>query len=231
MRIFQTLTRRHNRWIVWSDFIVMFACSLSNPMDELHREERERIYQRTIKRYPKEEQELFPKLVAETVLEMDDHPEQDLLGGLYMELNLGNKKTGQVFTPYGACVVMAKLNLGDIFEKIRETGFIRIHDPCCGGGATLIAAIHEARKQLEQVKLNYRDHILVTGQEIDGTVALMCYIQLCLLGVAGFVKIGDTISDPMHSKDSINNYWFTPMYFAPVWTMRRILDRLKEERK
>ena len=57
------------------------------------------------------------------------------------------------------------------------------------------------------------------------TVALMCYIQLSLLGVAGYVKIGNSITDPITDKDSYENYWFTPMYFSPVWTMRRLFGK------
>lgn len=207
----------------------MFACALSNPLDSLHRDEREKTYLRIIRRYPKEEQELFPQLAAETTLALEENPEQDFLGGLFMELNLGNNKTGQIFTPYDVCVLMAKINIKDIRRQVSKEGFISIHDPCCGGGATLIAAIHEARKQLNRAHLNYQNHVFVTAQDVDGTVALMCYIQLSLLGAAGFVKIGNSISEPMTNNDSLDNYWFTPMYFSPVWTLRRTLQKLKEE--
>ena len=41
LRSFHQLTYRHRPWDVWRDFIIMFACSLSNPVDKSHYEERE----------------------------------------------------------------------------------------------------------------------------------------------------------------------------------------------
>lgn len=94
--------------------------------------------------------------------------------------------------------------------------------PRCGAGATLIAGIHAARKQLEKANLNHQNHLLVVAQDIDETVALMCYIQLSLLGVAGYVKVGNSLTEPMTDNDDKENYWFTPMYFSNVWVLRRI---------
>ena len=63
----------------------------------------------------------------------------------------------------------------------------------------------------------------------------MCCIQLSLLGVAGFVKVGNSLTDPIRNGDSLENYWFTPMYFSDVWHTRRIInqmmDILREERE
>ena len=49
----------------------------------------------------------------------------------------------------------------------------------------------------QETYINYQNHVLVAAQDIDMTVALMCYIQLSLLGVAGYVKIGNSITDPI----------------------------------
>ena len=72
----------------------------------------------------------------------------------------------------------------------------------------------------------------MSAQDIDETVALMCYIQLSLLGVAAYIKVGNTITDPMSPDDTLENYWFTPMYFSDVWAMRRAvhqMDRLLQK--
>ena len=223
MRIFKRLTYRHRAWDIWKDFVVMFACALSNPVDKAHYNEREELYMKTIKKYIKQEQNMFPDLVAQTVMALELNPEQDFLGKIYMDLNLGNERGGQFFTPYCVCDMMVKISLGDVVSHVEEEGYITVNDPCCGAGATLIAGIHEAKRQLEKVKLNFQNHILVVGQEIDFTTALMCYIQLSLLGVAGYIKIGNTLTDPMTSSDTLENYWFTPMYFFDVWSTRRLL--------
>lgn len=79
---FGRLTNRHRAWDVWRDFIIMFACSLSNPLDKEHRDKREALYLEVIKKYNKQDQELFPELAAQTVLALEENPEQDFLGSI-----------------------------------------------------------------------------------------------------------------------------------------------------
>ena len=222
LRVFNQLTNRHRSWDVWRDFITMYACALSNPVDKEHYDERESLYLRIIKKYNKQEQPLFSELAAHTVMALEENPEQDFLGSIFMSLNLGNQHNGQFFTPYHVCELMAEITMQDVVSKIKKDGIITINDPCCGAGATLIAGIHAARKRLEKAGYNYQNHVLVVAQDIDRTVALMCYIQLSLLGVAGYIKIGNSLTDPITENDSKENYWFTPMYFFPTWSMRRL---------
>ena len=222
---FGRLTNRYRAWDVWRDFITMFACSLSNPLDKERRNKREALYLEIIKKYNKQEQGVFPELAAQTVLALEENPEQDFLGSIFMSLNLGNEHNGQFFTPYDVCKLMADVTLNGVLMKVERDGYISVNDPCCGAGATLIAGIHTARKQLEKANLNYQKHILVAAQDIDEVVALMCYIQLSLLGVAGYVKVGNSLTDPITCVDDKENYWFTPMYFSNTWTMRRIFGR------
>lgn len=75
---------------VWNDFVVMAACALSNPVDKTHFEEREKRYLKIIRKYRKKEQALFPELLAHTVMALEENPEQDFLGSMYMELDLGS---------------------------------------------------------------------------------------------------------------------------------------------
>lgn len=228
LKTFGQLTYHHRAWDVWRDFIVMFSCSLSNPVDKSHYDEREKRYLKIIKKYNKQEQKLFPELAAHTVLALEDNPEQDFLGGIFMELNLGSGKNGQFFTPYHVCDLMSKIAMDDISKDIEQKGYITIHDPCCGAGATLIAGVHEAKRQLEKKNLNFQNHVLVVAQDIDEVVALMCYIQLSLLGVAAYIKVGNTFTEPIADGDSTENYWFTMMYFSDVWTTRRLVRKLDD---
>jgi len=207
----------------------MFACAISDSFDKTHGDEREKLYLRIIRKYSNQEQQLFPELVAHTVTALEENPEQDFLGAIFMNLGLGNGSNGQFFTPYHVCDLMAKLSIGDdLINDVKKKGYITIADSCCGGGATLIAGIHEAKRQLEKNGFNFQNHVLVVAQDVDITVALMCYIQISLLGVAGFIKVGNTITDPICDGDSTENYWFTPMYFSDIWRMRRIFCQLDE---
>lgn len=226
LKTFHQLAYRHRTWDAWSDFITMFACSLSNPVDKSNYEEREKRYLKIIKKYNKQEQKIFPELAAYVVMALEENPEQDFLGSIFMELNLENKSTSQFFTPYHICKLMAKVTEKDIAAIVKEKGYVTINDPCCGAGATLIAAVNEARKELEKVNLNFQNHVLIAAQDIDEIAALMCYIQLSLLGVSAYIKVGNALTEPMSTDDNGDNYWFTMMYFSDVWTMRRLFRSL-----
>lgn len=226
LKTFNQLTYGHNAWQVWNDFITMFACSISNSVDRANYDDRESLYLSIIKKYNKSELNLFPELAAHTVMALEDNSEQDFLGTIFMELNLGNNSECQFFTPYHICEFMARIVMTDVVDEVNKEGYFTLNDPACGAGATLIAGINETKEQLEKIGLNYQNHILVIAQDIDQTVALMCYIQLSLLGVAGFIKVGNTLTDPMTSKDDTKKYWFTPMYFSNVWVTRRIFHTI-----
>lgn len=224
IKTFDNISYSHSRFELWSDFVTMFACALSNATDRSHYEKREKTYLNIVKKYTKQELERFPELVALTVLALDDNPEQDFLGDIFMSLNLGNKLSGQFFTPYDICKFMSQITLDNISEKIKEKGYIEICDPCCGSGAMLIAGINESKQQLEKIDMNFQNYVMFVGQDIDMTAALMCYIQISLLGVAGYIKVGNTLTDPIKENDDLENYWFTPMYFSDIWRLRRIFN-------
>ena len=224
LKTFQSMTQAHNPWNVFRDFVTLAACTISNAVDKSHFEKREKLYLSTIKRYNRADQERFPQLLAHTVMALEKNPRQDFLGKVFMMLDLGNSAAGQVFTPYHVCELMADVSMTDVYQQVVKKGYFTINDPCCGAGATLIAGINKARDELAKENLNFQNHVLVVGQDIDMTVLLMCYIQVSLLGVAGYFKVGNSLTDPMTSKDSLENYWYTPMYFFPVWTMRRLLQ-------
>lgn len=227
LNVFNKFGARHRPWDIWADFITMTACSISNSVDERYYDKREKLYLKTIKKYNKKEQLLFPELLALTVLALDKNGEQDFLGSIFMELGLGNSKNGQFFTPYSVCELMAAVAVCDVNSIVEENGYISINDPTCGAGATLIAGIHEARKQLEKENLNFQNHVLVSGQDIDYITGLMCYIQISLLGVAGYIKIGNSLTEPMSSNDKLDDdYWFTPMYYSQTWVLRRFFNKL-----
>ena len=224
----QLLSDKRRPFDVWRDFIIMSACAMSNSVDRAHYNEREKRYLEAINKYEKSHQHLFPELYADVVMALDENPEQDFLGKMFMDLNLNSEELKQIFTPYHVCQLMADVTMNNLVEQIEEQGYVSINDCCCGAGATLIAAINAARHTLEDAGLNFQNHILVVGQDIEEVVALMCYIQISLLGVAGYVKVGNALTEPMTDNDSMENYWFTPMYFSDVWHTRRMIGKFMD---
>ena len=226
--IFGKLTsEKHRPWDIWKDLIIMAACAISNSVDKTHYNKREKQYLETINKYEKAQQDLFPELFAQIVLALDENPEQDFLGKMFMDFNFSNHELKQEFTPYPVCRLMADITIGDVAEQIKRFGFVSLNDPCCGAGATLIAGINAVRHKLEKTGLNYQNHLLVTGQDIEEVVALMCYIQISMLGVAGYIKVGNSPTEPMSTVDTTENYWFTPMYFSDIWAARMMFHNSK----
>lgn len=222
VKMFESLCGRYSRWDIWSDFIFFSAAAISNAVDKSFAEEREKEYLSRSSKYKPAEMQTFAKMFAEVVNGMEHEPDQDFLGELYMALGLGNDKNGQFFTPYGVCVAMSQLT-GDFKQKVESEGWISVNDPACGAGATLIAFANECRR----AGINYQTDVLFVGQDIDFITGLMCYLQLSLLGCAGYIVIGNTLTNPMTCYDEKglipkkgSNVWYTPMYFRDIWQWR-----------
>lgn len=206
------LTGRYATWEIWEDFVKMAAISLANMV--MFRKDREEQYFAIIKKYSKEELDLFSELLAVTIEALKNNPEQDFLGSLYMELGLGSHWSGQFFTPYHVCECMAEITFGNPLDELKDKPYITVNDPCCGGGALLIAAANVFRKRCEKDMPgeNWRKYLLISGQDIDCIVASMCYIQLSILGCAAYIKVGNSLTEPIAEDDDTTDYWFTPAF-------------------
>ena len=226
VRLFDRLAQRHSRWEVWADFVYLSATTLSNAVDKAHFAEREKSYLAVARKYNKEELDTIAEMLALVVMGIDENPDQDFLGELFMSLNLGNQYKGQFFTPYCVCRVMAQITGTDNLKaKLEGKGWVAVNDCCCGAGALLVAFANECTRQ----GVNFQTSVLFVAQDIDLTAGLMCYIQLSLLGCPGYVVIGNSLTEPSVSLDSRGlipqdkgNVWYTPFYFRDVWHWRRV---------
>lgn len=226
---YSAICRTHNGWEVWTDFCYMFAAAISNSVDKTQYQSRENRYLQIIRKYDKEDQQRFP-IMAQAVIEgLEANPCQDFLGAMFMTLDLGSNWHGQFFTPYHVCQLMAEISAQGLKAKIEEDGWTSVSDPCCGGGAMLIAFADTCTQQ----KINYQQHVIFAAQDIDMTAGLMCYIQMSLLGCPGYVIIRDTLLHPMTGHPLLvkpaEDTWITPLFCSDVWHWRRValmMDRL-----
>ena len=207
----------------------MGATAISNAVAKNRYEQREEAYLHCIRKYNKEEQQLFPRLLAVIVEALNQNPNQDFLGDLYMNLNLSSSHKGQFFTPYSLCQCMAQMNVAEVIQTIEKKGWANVLDPCCGAGALFIAFANECKLK----GVNYQTDLFFVAQDIDPVVADMCYIQMSLLGMAGYVVVGDSLSDPAVALDKYGlipnpdqNVWYTPMYFREEWKNRVMVASL-----
>ena len=240
MNRFQKLCHTRQSWEVWADMVNMFARSYSNfpesvavadPEQRSERwKKREKEYLHLIGKYPKDEQKLFPEMHALMVTELERR-RGDFLGDMYMKLNLGSHWHGQFFTPQSVASLMAEITVPkeSVKAEIEEKGFISICDPACGAGVNLLAAVHS----MTLADINYQEKAMFAGQDIDSIAGLMCYVQLCAFGCAGYVCIADTLVNPMTGNDPLlvvekpdQEWWYTPAWFTPIWAGRRTAHQM-----
>ena len=113
-------------------------------------------------------------------------------------------------------------------QKIEDRGWVAVCDPTCGAGALLVAFANQCKRE----DINYQQKILFVAQDIDYIVGMMCYLQMSLLGMPGYVVIGDTLANPVLSYDSRGllpidngNIWYTPLLRTAVWQYRILAAR------
>ena len=234
-RQFTRLCNTKRSWEVWADFVTMSAISIANAFDQQGKthDEREKEYLNLISHYTKAEQRIFPELFAKLVEGLEEDPAQDFLGEIFMVLDLANHWKGQVFTSYPVCKLMAAITIEDRVLRIQNRGWDSICDPCCGAGVLLIAARNEMIKR----GLGPRQ-MLYVAQDIDRTAALMCYLQLSLLGCAGYVIVGDSLSQPLAGPTEspllfvpTREHWLMPALYDEVWVCRIQCERARQYAK
>lgn len=228
LKIFKELCYCRQPWEVWSDVTTAMACSIANAVDREPKryESREKEYAACIKRLKGVEKPA--QLLAIVVNALESNPEQDFLGSLYMQLELGNHWKGQYFTDYYISRMMTEITIGNCQKQIEKQGWLSICDPCIGGGAMMIAVANNMRRQ----KILYHNHVLFVGQDIDRIASMMAYIQLSLLGCPGYIVVANTLTNPlignplMPAEQEGQEFWYTPLFFSDVWHWRRVFDLL-----
>lgn len=229
LSIFNSLCGRHGRWEIWSDFIQRTAIDISNVTDKASAPKRAADARNIAKKYSEDEIKRMAEMLMQMVYAIDEKPDQDFLGELYMACNLGNDHAGQFFTPYNVCQCMSEITY-DVPALLDGKGFIAVNDPACGAGALLLSFANACKRH----DINYQQKVLFVAQDIDYTVGLMCYIQLSLMGCAGYVVIGDTLINPCTAYDKKGllpagdpeRIWFTPLFSDGIWYGRRLAAQM-----
>lgn len=188
---------------LWDAFVSTFAALFATGCGNEHCEWLTNRADGALKRITDAAQKDVSSLYDPVIQAFEDNPWQDLLGDVYMRLNIGNKKTGQFFTPYHLAEAMARLNLDEqmVKDAIEQHGYITVNEPAAGGGANVIGCAHVLR----EMGVNYQTDAWFVCQELSELTALTCYVQMSILGMAGIVQVGDTI------KMDFRHSLYTPM--------------------
>lgn len=212
--LFNDLTGSRSLWNVFNDCIEMFALSIQNTCSFDNFQKRETRYKDIAKNYSKSEFDIILQIFAEIVNKIEENPFRDYLGNLYMQLNMGSDALGQFFTPYAVSYAMAEAVFDDkkARDRIEKNGYIKLYEPCVGGGANVIAFC----EALKNHGYNYQKQCIVVCQELSCLTAMMCYTALSLMGCAAVIKIGDTLSEPYtnycNEKKKKSELWTTPLF-------------------
>jgi type I restriction-modification system DNA methylase subunit len=216
-QLVEQVARYHSKWEVFSDFLEMAACAVSNSVDRAQYDLREACYMRIVKKYDKEEMNLICQMLGELTLKLEEGHD-DVLGNAFHALELHNKWHGQFFTPYCVSKMMAQMSLApaDGFKaQIEKRGYVTVCEPCVGAGAMLIAFAEAALEE----GINPQRQIHMTGIDIDLKCVHMAYLQLSLLGIPAVLVHGNSLGVEQWST------WYTPAHVLGGWSWRLEKDR------
>ena len=177
------LGRKYGINEAFEDVVKCCAYALANQVEM--NQDREKEFIRINEKYDKEEQELFPKILAALALEYCKSFEPiDILGDIYENLGLIKKGVSQFFTPINVCKLLANatINKEKDVQAISEKGYIEVQDPTCGSGRILYAFY----SKLLDSGID-ESNILLVGDDIDLTCCCMTYIQLSLMNTSAIV--------------------------------------------
>jgi type I restriction-modification system DNA methylase subunit len=218
---FNRIALHKHRYEVFKDFVTMAAISLHNAVRKFSHLEAE--YMAIVQRFTPAELDAFASLFAMLVQMLEPTP-SDVLGTLFMSLDLGSAVHGQFFTPSHICELMAQIGYGHQLESLSALAsseartadsdtcakFVTLAEPACGAGGMVLAFV----RVLISHGLNPAQHLWVRCQDIDRTAALMCFIQLALWNVPAAVIVGDTLAD------EVREVFYTPAHYLGFWSQR-----------
>lgn len=202
----------HSRRIdtVFKDFLALSTYAIMQPF--YRSPDIEQKYIDIISKYNKEQANEFSQMLALLVSALEEKF-QDFLGQVYMQLNLGNVKTGQFFTPYHVSKLMAEITFIDNQTDIENQDIVTLSEPCCGSGGIIIAYVETMKNH----NINFQHKLFVEAIDIDELCFQMAYLQLSLYGIPAKVMLGDTLA-----------YKFSQIIYTPMYFINGFSWRLKE---
>lgn len=211
--VFMDTGRNLRRWEVFSDFIMLAASELD--MARIRTQENIEQSRKICAKYSESDirnlHALFNLMIC--ALEARFH---DFLGAIFMELELGDDRNGQYFTPYHVQSLMAKLLMPDVEQTIKREGFVTVSDPASGAAGMIVAYA----ENLLEAGYNPSEHLFGSCIDIDTVAADMAFIQLSLLGIPAEVVTGNTLTM------QLNRIRYTPVYY-----INNFKKRLDDQRR
>ncbi|WGS55060.1 SAM-dependent methyltransferase (plasmid) [Paraburkholderia sp. D15] len=226
IKLMRQLFVSHDPHTVFSDFVEVSAIAISSRVDMAQFDVREKRYLEIVARYTREDLDRFAGMFGQLHLcyqsrvdelgepgtaDIPGHGLGDVLGEIFMALELGNARNGQFFTPYSVSMLMAMIAVGD-GASVREQGFATLQEPACGSGGMVVATA----QAMHHAGLSYPETLHATCVDIDRRCVHMAYVQLSLLGIPAVVVHGNALSL------EVKEVWYTPAHAIVGWQGRLV---------
>lgn len=142
----------------------------------------------TLDRHTYEQGAELGRLFNLYVVAVEELPFRDILGTLFMRLDINSVRNGEFFTPFCIAEMMARMQFDrDGFEQtVRERGTFSVCDPAVGSGVMLLAFAKVVHDDLGR---EGTDKLRLYGSDIDVRCVNMCRIQLRMNGLDGFGRM------------------------------------------
>ena len=191
VKIINSMSGRYSSYEIFTDWIKCASLAISNATELWATkicQDREKAYMDTIKKYTREEARHFPEL-NKLLTDALEEEMTDVLGWVYMAAGMGNKITGQFFTPFTISHAMAEAMLPKDMNPQKVYSF---YEPSTGGGGMIIAAA----RVLKERGMNPQRCMDMVAQDLDWKAVHMTYLQLSLLGIKATVVQGNSLTEP-----------------------------------
>ncbi|MEI6809741.1 MAG: N-6 DNA methylase [bacterium] len=138
--------------------------------------------------YSRAEGEEFGRLLVLYTACVEREPFQDILGQLFMRLDVNSVRAGQYFTPYSIAEMMARMQFDkeQFTRLVEDKGVVTVCDPAVGSGVMLLAfagVVHESLGRWGT------DRLRLYGTDIDLRCVHMCKIQIRMNGLDAFGRM------------------------------------------
>ena len=191
--------RSNDVWQIYNDFLLINAENFRKLVDKNF------ITNHNIcDKYNNIEINLFNDMLI-ILEELMKSNKKDHLGDLLMVLEMANKLNGQFFSPFDISLLASTTGISrdEVDIKIKEKGYITLHEMSVGGGAIVIAVA----KLLSEWGYNPKESLLVVCNDLDKKAIYASYIQFTLLNIPAIILEMDTLTQEV--KDS----WKTKGYY------------------
>ena len=145
-------------------------------------------FKATLDRYTYEQGAELGRLFNLSLQAVEELPFRDILGTMFMRLDINSVRNGEFFTPWPIAEMMARMTFDrdGVEQTIRERGTVSVNDPAVGSGVMLLAFAKVVHDSFGRAGT---DRLRLYGTDIDPRCVAMCRIQLRMNGLDGFGRM------------------------------------------